>query len=92
MNGGKTRIKIAKIKNEKTAITKNNEINLGSFNLFWIWLHILQTIFEITKEQIIKSMKSLNIHMINDVIKITANLKYDWLLNLDNILLLLRIS
>ena len=32
------------------------------------------------------------VNIITDVIKITANLKYDELLNLDNILLLFRIS
>ena len=45
-----------------------------------------------TKEQIIKSRNSLNVHIIKEVINITANLKYDELLNLDNILFLLRIS
>ena len=48
--------------------------------------------FEITKEQIIKSKKSLKVHIIKDVIKITANLKYDELLNLNNFLILFRIS
>ena len=41
--------------------------------------------FDITKEQIIRSKKSLRVHNIRDVIKITTNLKYDGLLNLDNI-------
>lgn len=45
-----------------------------------------------TKEQIIKSRKSLKVHIIKDAINITANLKYDELLNFQNILLLLRIS
>ena len=45
-----------------------------------------------TKEQIIKSRKSLKVHIINEVIKITNNLKYDELLNLENILLHFRIS
>jgi len=45
-----------------------------------------------TNEQIIKRRKSLKVHIMNEVIKITANLKYDELLNLDNFLLLLRIS
>ena len=48
--------------------------------------------FEITKEQIIKRRKSLRVQTINEVIKITTNLKYDELLNFQNILLLLRIS
>ena len=48
--------------------------------------------FEITKEQIIKRRKSLKVHIINNVINITTNLKYDELLNLDNNLLLFRIS
>ena len=37
--------------------------------------------FEITKEQIINSRKSLKVHIIKDEIKITANLKYDELPN-----------
>ena len=41
--------------------------------------------FDITKEQIIRSKKSLRVQNIRDVIKITTNLKYDGLLNLDNI-------
>ena len=48
--------------------------------------------FEITKEQIIKSRKSLKVQIIKDVIKIIANLKYDELLNFQNILALFRIS
>ena len=38
-------------------------------------------IFEITKEQIINRRKSLKVHIIKEVIKITTNLKYDGLLN-----------
>ena len=38
---------------------------------------------EITKEQIIKRRKSLKVHIMNEVIKITANLKYDELFNLE---------
>ena len=34
MNGGKTRIKIVKIMNDITTITKSKEINLGSLNPF----------------------------------------------------------
>ena len=37
--------------------------------------------FEITKEQIINRRKSLKVHIINEVIKITNNLKYEELLN-----------
>ena len=92
INGGNTRIKIVKTTNDITVKTKNKDSVRGIFNPFCIWLHKLQTIFEITKEQIINSMKSLKIHIIKDVIKITANLKYAELFNLDNILLLLRIS
>ena len=54
--------------------TKNRDNDLGIFNPICIWLHKLQTIFEITKEQIIKSTNSLKDHMINEVIKIIANL------------------
>ena len=82
INGGKTRIKIVKTITDITVNTKNKDKERGIFNLFCIWLHELQTIFEITKEQIIKSRKSLKVHMIKDAIKITANLKYDELLNL----------
>jgi len=44
-------------------------------------LHKLHTIFEITKEQIINSRKSLKVQIIKEVINITINLKYDELLN-----------
>ena len=92
MNGGNTRIKIVNTITDIIVNTRNKESNLGIFNPFCIWLDKLHTIFEITKEQIIKSRKSLKVHIIKEVIKITANLKYDELLNLDNILLLFRIS
>ena len=75
INGGNTRKSIVKIKTVIIEITVNKEINLGRFNLFCNWLHKLQTIFEITKEQIIKSKKSLNVHKIKMVINITVNLK-----------------
>ena len=90
--GGNTRIIIVKTIIDITVNTKNKDIDRGIFNPFCIWLHKLQTIFEITKEHIIKSKKSLKVHIINDVIKITTNLKYDEILNLENILLLFRIS
>ena len=92
INGGKTRIKIVKTITDITVNTKNKDRSLGIFTPFCIWLHKLHTIFEITKEQVIKRKKSLKVHIIKDVIKITANLKYDELLNFQNILLLLRIS
>ena len=82
MNGGNTRIKIAKIMNDIVAITKIKEINLGSFEYFCIWLHRLHTIFEITKENIINSRKSLRVQIIKRLIKITADLKYRELINL----------
>ena len=91
-NGGKTRIKIVNTITEITVSTKNKDRGLGILKPFCIWLHKLQTIFDITKEQIIKSRKSLKVHIIKDVTKIAVNLKYDELLNLDNILLLFRIS
>ena len=83
IKGGNTRINIVKIINEIELITKNNETSLGSFKNFWNWLDKLQTIFDITKEHIIKSRKSLKVHIINDVIKITVNLKYDELYKLE---------
>ena len=92
MNGGNTRIKMVKIITDITVNTRNKESDRGIFNPFCIWLHKLHTIFEITKEQIINSRKSLKVHIIKKVIKITTNLKYDGLLNFHNILLLFRIS
>ena len=83
MNGGNTRIKIVNTITDITVNTKNKESDRGIFNPFWIWLHKLHTIFEITKEQIIKRRKSLKVQIINEVIKITTNLKYDDLLNLE---------
>ena len=91
--GGRTRMKIVNTIIDITVNTINNDSDLGTLNLFCNWLHKLHTIFEITNEQIINSKKSLNIHTINDVKIITANLKYDELPNLvKNILLLFRIS
>ena len=81
--GGKTRIKIENIITEITVNTINKDKDLGIFKPFCIWLHKLHTIFEITNEQIIKSKKSLSVHINNDVIKITTNLKYEGLLNLE---------
>ena len=92
INGGNTRIKIVNTITDITVNTRNNESNRGIFNPFCIWLHKLHTIFEITKEQIINKRKSLKVHIINKDIKITTNLKYDGLFNLQDILLLLRIS
>ena len=81
MNGGNTRIKIVNIITDITVNTKNKESDRGIFNPFCTWLHKLHKIFEITKEQIIKRRKSLKVHIINEVINITTNLKYDELLN-----------
>ena len=92
INGGNTRINIVDTINEIAINTKSNARDRGIFNPFCNWLDKLQTIFDITNEQIINSKKSLKLHIIKDVIKITANLKYDVLLNLHKILLLLRIS
>ena len=75
-------MEIVNVRNDITAITKNKENNLGSFKIFCIWLHKLHTIFDMTKEQIIKRKKSFNIHSIRRDIKITANLKYKELINL----------
>ena len=81
INGGNTIIKIVNTITDITVKTRNNDSGRGIFKPFCIWLHKLHTIFEITKEQIIKRRKSLRVHNINKVIKITANLKYDELLN-----------
>ena len=85
-------MKIVNTITEITVNTRNKASDRGIFNPFCIWLHKLHTIFEITKEQIIKRRKSLRVQTINEVIKITTNLKYDELFNFQNILLLLRIS
>ena len=90
--GGKTRIKIVNTITEITVNTRNKDKDRGILNPFFIWLHKLHTIFEITKEQIISRRKSLKVHIINEAIKNTTNLKYDELTNFQNILLLLRIS
>ena len=92
INGGNTRIKIVNIITDMKTKTRNKEIDRGIFKPFWIWLDKLQTIFEITKEQIISRRKSLKVHIINEVINITTNLKYDELLNFQNTLVLFRIS
>ena len=84
IKGGKTSINIVKTKNEITAITKNSDNNLGIFKKFVTWLLILQMMLDITKEQIINKRKSLNVHIIKELIKITTNLKYDELLNWRN--------
>ena len=74
-------MKIVNTITDITVKTINKESDRGIFKLFWIWLHKLHTIFEITKEQIINSRKSLRVQTINEVIKITTNLKYKELLN-----------
>ena len=81
INGGNIRIKIVNTITDITVKTRNNDSVRGIFNPFCIWLHKLHTIFEITKEQIINSRKSLRVQTINEVIKITTNLKYEELLN-----------
>ena len=92
INGGNTRIKIVNTITDITVNTRNKDSDRGIFKPFCIWLHKLHTMFEITKEQIINRRKSLKVQSINEVIKITTNLKYDELLNFHNFLLLLRIS
>ena len=82
-NGGKTSIEIVITITDITVKTKNKDKDRGIFKPFCIWLLKLHTIFEITNEQIIKSKKSLNVHINNDEIKITTNLKYEELLNLE---------
>ena len=75
MKGGNTRIATVNMMNDITTRTINKEIGLGNFKLVSIWLHKLQTILDITSEQIIKSIKSLNVHIIKMLIVTTANLK-----------------
>ena len=81
IKGGKTSIKIENTITDITTNTNNKANDLGILSTFCTWLQRLHTIFEITKEQIIKRRKSRKVHIINDVIKITVNLKYDWLPN-----------
>ena len=92
INGGNTRMKIVNTNTDITVKTKNKDRDRGIFKPFWIWLHKLHTIFEITNEQIINSKKSLKVQIIKDEIRITANLKYKELFNFHNILFLFRIS
>ena len=75
MKGGKTRIATVNMMNDITTRTINKESDLGSFKPVWIWLHKLQITFDITNEQIIKRIKSLNVHIIKELIVNTANLK-----------------
>ena len=75
MNGGKTSIEIVNMKKNMPIRTINKEANLGSFKMVCIWLHKLQTTFDITKEQITKSIKSLRVHTNKRLITTTENLK-----------------
>ena len=75
MNGGSTRIESANIRNDITTNMINKESGLGSFKPVWILLHKLQTTLDITKEHIIKRIKSRKVHIIKEVIVTTANLK-----------------
>ena len=75
MKGGKTRIATVNMMNDITTKTINSEIDLGSFKPVWIWLHKLQITLDITKEQIIKRMKSLKVQIIKKLTVMTANLK-----------------
>ena len=75
MKGGKTRIASVNMMNDITTKTIIKDKDLGSFSPVWIWLHKLQTTLDITNEQIIKRMKSLKVHIINELIVNTENLK-----------------
>ena len=75
INGGKTRMATVNMMKDIAIRTINKEIDLGSFNPVWIWLHKLQTTLDITKEQIINRIKSLKVHIIKELIVNTANLK-----------------
>ena len=75
MKGGKTRMATVNMTNDITTSTINKESDLGSFKPVWIWWHKLQTTLDITNEQIIKRIKSLKVHIIKELIVITANLK-----------------
>ena len=75
MNGGRTSIEIENIKKNIPIRTINKDANLGSLKIFCIWLHKLQTTFDITKEQITNSIKSLKVHTNKRLITTTENLK-----------------
>ena len=81
MKGGKTIIATVNIMNDITTKTINKDSGLGNFNPVCTLLHKLQITFDITSEQIIKSMKSLKVHIIKKLIIITANLKKKELFN-----------
>ena len=68
-------MEIVNMINDITTRTMNKEANLGSFKMDWIWLHKLLITFDITIEQIIKSMKSFKVHTNKKLITTTANLK-----------------
>ena len=67
-------MKTVKIMNDIVITTMNKDINRGSFKNFFVWLHKLQTTFDITNEQIINKKNSLKVHIIKKLIKTTVNL------------------
>ena len=81
MKGGSTSsTEVKKIKARKIN-TKNSENDLGIFKIFFNLLVKLQIILAITKEQIIRSRKSLRLQKIRKQILITNILKNKELFN-----------
>ena len=81
MKGGKTSKNEARIIKRRKSKTKNNDIDLGIFKVFFTLLVRLQIMLAITKEQIISRRKSLRLQKIRKQILITNILKNRELFN-----------
>jgi len=75
MKGGKTSKNEARIIKRRKSKTKNSDIDLGIFKVFFTLLVRLQIMLAITKEQIISRRKSLRLQKIRKQILITNILK-----------------
>ena len=75
MKGGKTSKNEARIIKRRKSKTKNSDIDLGIFKVFFTLLVRLQIMLAITKEQIIRRRKSLRLQKIRKQILITNILK-----------------
>tara|TARA_B100000945_G_scaffold319901_1_gene328320 strand:- start:598 stop:876 length:279 start_codon:yes stop_codon:yes gene_type:complete len=74
-----TEAKNIKVRN---IITIKRESGLGILKIFFTWLHKVQIIFEITREQIIKRKKPLRLQKIRKNNPVTKILKRSGLFNL----------
>ena len=81
MKGGKTSKNEARIIKRRKSKTKNSDIDLGIFKVFFTLLVRLQIMLAITKEQIISRRKSLRLQKIRKQILITNILKKTELFN-----------